>query len=126
VPLQLKRRPKSPNWIIRGTIRGIGVEESTGTSDRRVAEEIRAKREAEILAQSVYGRRATATFAWAALSYLQNGGSKRSTAPVISHFGVTPLAQINQDALDAGAMKLFPHRPRQHAIVSFTASRRRY
>jgi integrase len=108
VPLQLKRRPKTPYWIIRGTIRGIRVEESTGTSDRRVAEEVRAKREAEILAQSVYGRRATATFASAALSYLQQGGSKRFTAPVISHFGTVPLAQIDQDALDAGARKLFP------------------
>jgi integrase len=109
VPLQLKRRPKTPYWIIRGTLRGIRVEESTGTSDRRVAEEIRAKREAEILAQSVYGRRATATFASAALSYLQHGRSKRFTAPVISHFGTTPLAQIDQDALDAGAKKLFPN-----------------
>lgn len=124
MPLDLKRRPKSPNWIIRGTLRGIRVEESTGTSDKRVAEEIRAKREAEILAQSVYGRRATATFAAAALSYLEHGGSKRFTAPVISHFGVTSLARIDQDALDKGARKLYPKggpatRDRQfYAVVS--------
>jgi hypothetical protein len=49
--LRLVRRPKSPYWIVRGTVRGIRVEESTGTSEKRVAEEIRAKREAEILAQ---------------------------------------------------------------------------
>ena len=65
MPLRLVRRAKSPNWIIRGTVRGIRVEESTGTN-RRVAEEIRAKREAELLAQSVYGRHATCTFAEAA------------------------------------------------------------
>lgn len=116
MPLRLKRRPKTPYWIIRGTIRGIRVEESTGTSDRRVAEEIRAKREAEILAQSVYGRRATATFASAALSYLEHGGSKRFTAPVISHFGTTPLAQIEQDALDAAAKKLFPNALRSRLL----------
>lgn len=108
MPLDLKRRPKSPNWIIRGTLRGIRVEESTGTVDKRVAEEIRAKREAEILAQSVYGRRATATFAAAALSYLEQGGSKRFTTAVISYFGTTPLALIDQDALDRGAKKLYP------------------
>jgi len=107
--LKLVRRPKSPNWIIRGTIRGIRVEESTGTSERRIADEIRAKREAELFAQSVYGRRATATFAEAALSYLENGGSKRFLEPVIRHFGTTPLAQIDQDALDRGARKLFPN-----------------
>lgn len=109
MPLKLVRRPKSPNWIIRGTIRGIRIEESTGTSERRIAEEIRAKREAELLAQSVYGRRATATFAEAALSYLENGGSKRFLQPVIKHFGTTPLAQIDQDAIDRGARKLFPN-----------------
>ncbi len=108
MPLDLKRRPKSPYWIIRGTLRGIRVEESTGTSDKRIAEEIRAKREAEILAESVYGRRATSTFAAAALSYLENGGSKRFTAPVISHFGTTPLGKIDQDAIDKAARKLYP------------------
>jgi integrase len=109
MPLDLKRRPKSPYWIIRGTLRGIRVEESTGTRDKRIAEEIRAKREAEILALSVYGRRATATFAAAALSYLENGGSKRFTAPVISYFGTTPLIKIDQDELDRGAKKLYPN-----------------
>ena len=55
MPLRIVRRIKSPYWIMRGTIRRIRVEESTGVSDRRVAEEIRARREAEILEQSVYG-----------------------------------------------------------------------
>ena len=67
--LRLVRRPSSPNWIIRGSIRGIRVEESTGVSDRRAGEEIRAKREAEVIAAAVYGRRAVATFAEAAVRY---------------------------------------------------------
>jgi integrase len=107
--LKLVKRPKSPNWIMRGTVRRIRVEESTGTRDRRIAEEIKAKREAEILAQSIYGRRATATFAEAALSYLENGGARRFLQPIILHFGTTPLARIDQDALDTGARKLFPN-----------------
>jgi integrase len=106
--LRIVRRPKSPHWIMRGTVRGIRIEESTGVSDKRIAEEIRAKRESEILAQSIYGRRAVATFAQAALSYLENGGNKRFLAPIISHFGNTPLAQIDQDAIDHGARKLYP------------------
>ena len=108
MPLRLVRRPKSPNWIIRGTLRGFRVEESTGTSDLRAAQEILIKREAEILEQSIHGRRATATFAAAAVSYLEQGGSKRFAAAVISHFGTTPLAKIDQDALDRGAKKLYP------------------
>jgi integrase len=94
--------------VIRGTIRGIRIEESTGTDDKKFAEEIRAKREAEILTQSVYGRAATITFPEAALSYIENGGSKRFLSKVIHHFGTTPLALIDQDAIDRGARKVYP------------------
>jgi integrase len=109
VPLRLVRRPKSPYWIMRGTVRGINTEETTGTADRRIAEEIRAKREAEILEQSVHGRRATATWAEAALSYLDQGGSARFLDRVTDHFGTTPLAKISQDAIDRGARKVYPN-----------------
>jgi integrase len=109
MPLKLVRRPKSPNWVIRGTVRRIRVEESTQVSDRKADEEIRAKRESEILEQSIYGRRATATFAQAALSYLENDGAKRFLKPVIKHFGTTPLARIDQDAIDRGARRLYPN-----------------
>jgi hypothetical protein len=100
--LRLVRRPKSPNWIIRGTVRGIRIEESTGTSKRRIAEEIRAKRESELLAQSIYGRRGTCTFAEAALSYVENGGSQRFLKPVVEYFGTTPLTRIDQEAIERG------------------------
>ena len=109
MPIRIVRRPKSPYWIIRGTLRGVRVEESTGTDNKKIAEEIRAKREAEILAQSIYGRRATATFAEAALSYLESGGNKRFLDRAIRHFGTTPLAKINQDAIDVGARRVYPY-----------------
>ena len=106
--LRLVRRARSPNWIIRGTVRGIRIEESAGTTARRIAEEIRAKREAELLSQSVYGRRATCTFAEAALSYVEAGGSKRFLEPVVRYFETTPLARIDQEAIERGARKAYP------------------
>ena len=106
--LRLVRRPKSPHWIIRGTVRRVRVEESSGTGDKRAAEEIRAKREAEILEQSIHGRRATCTFAEAALSYIESGGSKRFLEPVLRHFGTTPLARIDLGAIDRGPRKTYP------------------
>jgi len=106
--LKLVKRPKSDNWIIRGTLRGCRVEESTGVADRKVAEEILAKRQAEILTESVYGKLVTRTFAHAAESYLKNGGNPRFLLPVLDHFGTTPLRSIDQHALDTGAKKLFP------------------
>ena len=108
MPLKLVRRPKSPNWVIRGTLRRVRVEESTGTSNRAAAEEIRAKREAEILKASIYGRTATVSFAEAALSYLEQGGSRKFLEPVIQYFNTTPLAKIDQAAIEAGATKLYP------------------
>ena len=45
--LKLTKRPKSSNWIMRGTVRGVSIEESTGVADRKTAEEILAKRQAD-------------------------------------------------------------------------------
>jgi integrase len=108
VPLKLVKRPKSPYWIMRGTVRGVRVEESTGTPDKRAAEEIRAKRAAEILTESIYGRAATMTFASAALSFLEEGRTRRFVGLLLDHFGTTPLRHIGQDAIDSAASKLYP------------------
>ena len=108
MPLKLVKRPKSPYWVMRGTVRGIRVEESTGTAARRAAEEIRAKREAELLSESVYGKIATVTFAEAVLSLVQERGSSRFLRPLLEHFGTTPLKHIGQEAIDKAALKLYP------------------
>ncbi len=107
--LKLVKRPKSPYWLIRGSVGGVRLEESTGTSDRKRAEEFRVKREGEIHSELFYGKKATATFAHAVSSYLENGGNRRFLAPVLDFFGTSPLTRIDQDALDAGAKKLFPN-----------------
>jgi hypothetical protein len=42
------------------------------------------------------------------LSYLENGGNKRFLDKVVAYFGTTPLAKIDQDAIDMGARKVYP------------------
>lgn len=114
MPLRLVRRPKSPFWVLRGTVRRVRVEESTGVTSRPVAEEIRAKREAEIIAASVHGRSATATFAEACASYLETGGrrrtggSRRFMGPVLDYFGTKPLSRIWLAEIEAGAKATYP------------------
>ena len=49
MPLKITQRHGSANWYLRGTVRGVAVDETTGTHDRKRAEEIRIKRESEIL-----------------------------------------------------------------------------
>jgi integrase len=106
--LKLRRRKGSRNWYVRGTIRGIAVDETTGVADRAIAEAIRARREWECFQQSVFGPKATATFAEAARSYIANGGEERFLGLLLGHFGDLPLAAINQRAIDDAAARLYP------------------
>jgi integrase len=106
----LKLYPKrgSPNWYIRGTVRGILVDESSRTSKRSVAESILAQRQWECEQSSIFGRKSTATFLEAAVAYMEAGGERRFLAPLIKHFGSAPLANIDQAAIDHAAKLLYP------------------
>jgi integrase len=119
MPLKLKRyTARGPNWYLRGTVRGVGIFETTGTNDRHTAEAIRIRREAEILNRSVFGAGATVSFAEAAASYLEQGGEARflghedektgNWTGLIGHFMSKPLSGIGQVEADEAAAKLYP------------------
>ena len=107
--LKLVQRPKSPDWVMRGTVRGVSIEESTGVANRKAAEEILTKRQAEILTESVWWKTATVTFAHAVADYLEHGaGDTRFLTPLLTHFTTTLLRDIDQHAIDLAAKKLYP------------------
>jgi len=109
MPLKLVQRHGSPFWYIRGSVRGVRVDESTGVSDRRQAEEVRIKREGEVLTQSIHGDPAVRTFADAALSYMAIGGERQHVDPLLTHFGPKRLlAHIGQAEIEDAARKLCP------------------
>lgn len=108
MPLHLVRRPKSPYWYIRGSIRGILVDESTRLGERAAAEEVLALRAAEIVKRSIHGDPATRTFAEAALSYMEAGGERKHLGPILKLLGRRNLASITQDVIDETAHKLKP------------------
>ena len=85
MPLKLSRRGQT--WYLRGTVAGQRVYESTRLGDKRAAEILRARREAEILERLTLGRAASLTFAEAALTYLETGGEARFLGQIIAHFG---------------------------------------
>jgi integrase/recombinase XerD len=109
---------RNGTFYVRGTVRGQSVYETTGTADESAAEAIRIKREAKLLAESIHGKAATATFAEAAASYLDAGGSPRflgqydgatsKWSGLIGLFGSRVLNTITQSDLDAAANKLYP------------------
>lgn len=92
--LKLTRRPDSPHWHIRGTLRGVRVRESTGTDSRRHAEAILARRQQEILDRSTFGEHATATWAEAVNLYLDLGGEPRYLEPLTERWGTWRLAAV--------------------------------
>lgn len=108
MPLKLKRKKGSRNWYIRGTVRGQYVEESTGTDQRGPAEDLRIKREAELLDRSIHGPSKTATFAEAVVGYLTRGGAAQYLDPLLNRFGLINLSMIDQQAIDTAALELYP------------------
>ena len=117
MPLTLTRR--GAVWYLRGTVRGQPVYESTKTGDKAAAEALRIKRESELLQDSIFGRRANASFLEAAVSYLEHGGETRFVgvydeatgrwSGLIGHFGTRKLATIGQIDLDQAAQILLPN-----------------
>lgn len=104
MPLRIVTRPGTATLYLRGTVRGERVYESTGTSERGIAEEVRSARERELFERAIYGAKAVVTFAEAARSYLdaedRSPSTGRTTARLIAHFGVAKLAEIDQPAID--------------------------
>jgi integrase len=108
MPLKLKRRPGRPHWYLDGTVRGQLVRESTGVTDEKTAEAIRARREWEIIQASIFGPEATATFVSAAVSYMESGGERTYLKPLIDRIGSVPLAKIDQALIDKTARDIYP------------------
>jgi hypothetical protein len=112
------------SWNVKGQTTGISVAPSESNlyskaralTTRRAAEAIRIKREARLLEDSVYGRKASVTFFEAAVSYMAAGGSPRFLGEevggrwtrLMGHFERTKLLAIGQDDLEAAAQKLYP------------------
>lgn len=111
------KRSKSPFWIARGSVSGIRIEQSTGTTDLEQARQYCIALEADLwrrhrLAPVAKDPEpdAALTFAEAALSYTQARGPQTALIRPLEYFGTTPVDQINQMSMDRAARLLFPGR----------------
>ena len=109
MPLKLipPRKSKTPFWSVKGTYIGVRVDRSTKVSKRAVAVKILKKWEQEIERGS-YASPTDATFASTAVSYINLGGDRRFLKRLLEHFGDKPLKEIDQAAIDAAAVSLYP------------------
>jgi integrase len=114
MPLKLvpPRKGKSPNFTIRGSYLAVRVDTSSRTHKRSIALARLRELEQAIERGEYPGRKAATserTFVMAAVAYMEAGRSRRHVAKLIKHFGATPLAEIDQAAIDDAAVTLFPH-----------------
>jgi integrase len=113
--LRPPRPGKTPNFEIRGSYLGFRVEVSSGTHKRSVAlKQLKLIEECieehgQYPAPKPKPHSGEPTFLSAAVAYMQAGGRRKYVAPLIKHFGETPLKEIDQDAIDGAATAIYPH-----------------
>jgi integrase len=110
MPLTLKppRAGKTPYWSVRGTYLGVHVDRSTGLADRGKAAKLLGRWREEI-ERGEFSRPGAPTFLSAAVAYMKAGGERRFVSPLLNHFEDKPLAQIDQQAIDDAAFRLYPN-----------------
>jgi integrase len=106
--LKIIRRAGRSHWYIRGTINGTRYDETTGTSDRGIADAYRIKCERELHHEAVHGIATRASFAEAAAHYIEQGGETRYVGALVARLGDLPLARVGQEQIDAAAKALYP------------------
>jgi integrase len=100
---------RTPFYRVRGTEARVKLNRSTGTSDRRTAQKLLAQWRNECRRIAVEGTKPDVpTFASAVASYLKAGRSHRFIEPLLEHFAEKPLTEIDQAAIDAAAVALYP------------------
>jgi integrase len=126
MPLKLvkPREGKSPNYTIRGTYLGIYVDRSCRTGREAVArKQLRdiagAIERGEYLEKPLPA--GAPSFMSAAIAYMRSGGERsEGLARLMEHFGDTLLVDIDQDAIDDAALRLYP------AVTPATRNRKVY
>lgn len=119
-------------WHYRGTIAGHRISKSTGTSDRKIADRIKAEAETAAWRSHLDGPGAHVTFAQAATSYMDAEKPTRFLLKILDHWKETPIRQITAGAIKQSAITLYPNakgatRNRQaivptQAILNFAAA----
>lgn len=97
-------------YQIVGTVAGRRVRESTGARCPKQAEELRARREADLWKEKVYGPASVVTFEAAATAYLEDGGEGRFLEPLLVELKGRRVGDITHAELRTLARRLYPGR----------------
>jgi integrase len=107
--MSLYHQPKSPHWWIRIQVAGTKIRRSTGTTDRREAEEFEQRERARLWRLEKLGDRSATTFAEAAARWLIETTKKTKAKDELllewfcsqPELKDAPLSEIDIDAIQA-------------------------
>lgn len=108
--LTLKLYPptsKSPFWRIRGTHYGQYVDRTSKARERKDARKVAEEIE-EAIECGRFAKPGEPTFDAAAMNYMNAGGDPRPLPRLSKHIGSTLLRDLNQETIDALALKMLP------------------
>src|SRR5262245_16452156 len=106
-PPRKARTGTTPYWTVRGTYLGVRVSRSTKTGKRNIAVQVLKRIERDI-ERGEFAQSGEPTFASAATAYMKAGGERIYLRRLLEHFGDKPLSQIDQAAIDAAAVAIYP------------------
>lgn len=95
-------------WHYSFTVDGKRYRETSGTGDKRLAEDIAIKHEDRVRRAAVHGQEAILTFPEAVAEYLNDGKDGRFTAPLIRHFRKWKVKDITGPEIRKAAKILYP------------------
>lgn len=105
----LKLFKRGEIWWVRGTINGFRIRESTGTAEKSIAEQYKAKRTLEVHKAEIHGQESVVTFAAAMEIYLNAGKSERFLAPIFAEWGHKKVSEIKPGNVHDLCLKLYPN-----------------
>ncbi|PDT47281.1 site-specific integrase [Sinorhizobium fredii] len=104
----LYKRPGSDVWHFSFTVDGKRKRKSSGTTDKRLAEDIAIKHEARVRRAVVHGTEAVLTFAEALDLYVTDGKSTRFTVPLFDYFEKWKVKDITGPEIRKAAKIIYP------------------
>ncbi len=107
MPLALYRR--GDVWHFRGTVSGRRLRGSTGTSDRNIAERIKAETEAKAWDRKFDGPGAGLTMAQVFTAYLDAEKQERFLLRLADFWKDMPVDEVRAETIRQAARKIYPH-----------------
>lgn len=95
-------------WHIRGTVAGREIRQSTGATDRKIAERVKTEVESRAWDRRFNGPGAGLTMADVFSEYLDAGKPDKFLLPLVDYWKETPVLDVYPESIRKAAPKIYP------------------